>query len=490
MRLSFRTCLLALLSATQWHPAVAAGAQYCQNEKKPEFCVAISSRQNPTTQATDLFLSIAAKPGDESKVRRGRGWLAIGTGDQMSGSLMFVLYGDASGRRVTVSARTAKGHAMPTVLDVPASRMSIDVLNTAVLPGTGTGTGGGYYYSAQIACYACDQWPGLNVSSTEQPWIFAANADQVFYGAPLHAPPDAVLQMHQISGHLAVDMPSTLLKDDEPVPSVDINGPRESFGIWSVDTDTDTDTDDGDGDGDSEEEKKKKKSSLWPTAVQVHGLIMTTCFMGVFAFGTLIIRLPPHAHSFRLHWTAQLTASLLAVGSAAYMLCRARHFGPHKIIGLVVTSMLILQVWFGYRHHAVFVRTRQESHWTTLHLWVGRTALGMGILNVGIGLYYAKASAAALVAWLVVMVAELIGYLYVGLTHWQRLQEEERKKKYAKNKAMQMDMETDTETGIDLQDLDESDSPEEDDEEPPTDGAPLIERASQEGRMVGHIKQS
>lgn len=459
MRLSLRTCLLALLSAAQWHPAIAAGAQYCQKEK-PEFCVAISSKQNPTTQATDLFLSIAAKPSEESKDRRGRGWVSIGTGDQMAGSLIFVLYGDATGRRVTVSVRTADGHVMPTVLDVAgtASQMSIDVLNTAVLPGNGTG---GYYYSAQIACYSCDRWPGLDVSSKEQPWIYAANTDQVFQGAPLHVQPDAGLQMHQIHGHLAVDMPSTLLKEDEPVPSVDMNGQRESFGIWSVEK----------GHGHS-----KGKSSFWPTAVQVHGLIMTTCFMGIFAFGTFMIRLP-HAQSFRLHWIAQLTASLLAIGSAAYMLSRAKHLGPHKIIGLVITSLLILQVWFGYRHHVVFVRTRKQSLWTTLHLWVGRTVLGMGILNVGIGLYYAKSSAAALVAWLVVMVVELIGYLYVGLRHWQRKQEEERKKKNDNNKDMDMDMD------IDLEDLHESDSPEEDNEEG-TEGVPLMERASHEGRNV------
>ncbi|KAL2223222.1 hypothetical protein M432DRAFT_597819 [Thermoascus aurantiacus ATCC 26904] len=407
MRLSLRQCLLALLSTTtHWHSAIAAGAQYCQKEA-PEFCVAVSSRQNATTQATDLFLSIATKPSTDEKGGGVKGWTSVGIGERMAGALMFILYADASREQVTVSVRTADGHVMPTAVAVveTAPEISIDVLNATVLSGRGGGTRD-YYYFADIACYSCDQWPALDIRSKQQPWIYAANADQVFQQG--RAESDASLDMHQTHGHLAVDMPSTLLKDDDPVPSVDIiNRKRESFGAWSVKT----------GHG----------HKSWPTAIQLHGLIMTACFMGIFVFGTIMIRWP-HARSFRLHWIAQLTASLLAIGSAAYMLSRARHLGPHKTIGLVTTSLLILQGWLGYKHHVVFVRSRRQSVFTTLHLWLGRSVLCLGIFNVGTGMFYAGWSAVALAVWFIVVVAEVIGYLYVSYRHRRRKLQEKNNK--------------------------------------------------------------
>jgi hypothetical protein len=41
-------------------------------------------------------------------------WIGMGTGSQMKGSDMFIIYTSSSGSNVTLSPRTASGESMPT----------------------------------------------------------------------------------------------------------------------------------------------------------------------------------------------------------------------------------------------------------------------------------------------------------------------------------------------------------------------------------------
>lgn len=382
MRFSFlQACLFTLLSIAQWQPALSAGAQYCQ-KSKPEFCVAVSSKENAETQGKDIYLSISATLPSTG------GWFSIGIGKKMAGALMFILYSDDKREQLAVSVRTATGHDVPTVVtDTPPE---IKVTKSVVDSETGS-------YLADLVCYSCDKWPGIDFDSASQPWIFAENQGQVFHSLDT----DSKLDMHQRYGRLAVDMPSTLLAAEDPIPSIDSE--KESFGIKAV---------------------RKGKSA----AVKAHGTIMTICFMGIFFYGTVMIRWP-HPQSFRLHWTAQLGASLLAIASAAFMLSTAKHLGPHKTTGLIATSLLILQSWLGYKHHIVFVKLRRRSLYSTLHVWLGRCVLCMGIFNIGSGMYYSGWSALGLAVWLAVAVSELALFIYVSFRHHRRKQQEDKNTK-------------------------------------------------------------
>jgi hypothetical protein len=372
--------LFVLLLAS---PAAAAGVQYCHD--KLQFCMAVSTKTNTTTQGRDIFVSLSAQPSENG------GWTAVGIGQAMAGALMFLIYSDTSRDSVTASIRTTSSHVMPTVLT--ANMTEVAVIQAELL------TESNDYY-AQFVCYSCDQWwpKKIDMASTSQPWIFASNSKQIFYTAEI----DANQMIHDSYGALVVDMPSTLIPDEQdPIPSIQPGG--QSFGVSLI----------------GETSMKEKTKGPWPSAVQLHGTVMTISFMMLFGAGGLIIRLPL-AHSFRYHWIVQLTASVLAIGSALLMLLRAKHLGPHKIIGLVVVSALLVQVPLGYQHHAIFVKRRRQSVYTILHRWLGRAVLCLGIFNVGTGMYYQGWSTLALIAWLVVATAEVAGYGYVVYLHYQR----------------------------------------------------------------------
>ncbi|KAL1967554.1 hypothetical protein VTN77DRAFT_3069 [Rasamsonia byssochlamydoides] len=377
--------LLALISAAfQWSPAVAAGAQYCHD--KPQFCMAVATKTNTTTHSRDIFVSLQAQPSANG------GWTAVGIGQGMAGALMFLVYSDPSRESVTASIRTASGHVMPTV--PTANTTEVGVLHAEVTESKD--------YYAQFVCYSCDQWwpQKIDVASPSQPWIYASNTEQIFYTVES----DANLMIHDSHGALTVDMPSTLIADEQdPIPSIQPG--MQSFGVSLVKA--------------SSAKDNHNEANAWPSAVQLHGIIMTISFMGLFGAGGVLIRLPL-MQSFKYHWIVQLTASILAVGSALYMLLRSKHLGPHKIIGLVVVSAVLVQGALGYKHHAVFVKLRRQSLYTTLHRWLGRAVLSLGIFNVGTGLYYRGWSRLALIAWLIVAAAEVAGYSYIIYLHQRR----------------------------------------------------------------------
>jgi cellobiose dehydrogenase-like cytochrome len=312
--------------------------------------------------------------------------MAIGIGHTMRGALMFIFYADSNRERLTLSPRTATGYVMPKLLGEDAPE--IEVLRAGF-------TDSGQTLSAKVACYACDQWPALDINSALQPWIYAGNTDQVFHGADV----DAHLSFHDVVGHFTIDMSSTLLGDEELTSFIDSERPSDS-------------------EGHDQDTKKHKK---WPSPAQIHGLIMACCFMGIFAFGAIVIQFPL-SRNFQLHWIAQLTASLLSISSAAYMLSRARHLGTHQIIGLIVTSLLIPQGYLGYKHHKIFVKSRRPSLFTNLHLWLGRGILCLGTVNIGTGMYIAGFSALGLSIWFVAAISELAFYIYVNRTHKKRKQ--------------------------------------------------------------------
>lgn len=96
------------------------------------------------------------------------------------------------------------------------------------------------------------------------------------------------------------------------------------------------------------------QESSWLSPGEIHGFAMTVGFMGLFIPGGMVIRLLLD-RAFKYHWIIQLCASLLALGSATYMVVRSTHFGLHKILGLTVVSSLAIQAVVGYKHHTAFM---------------------------------------------------------------------------------------------------------------------------------------
>lgn len=85
----------------------------------------------------------------------------------------------------------------------------------------------------------------------------------------------------------------------------------------------------------------------------------------------------------------------------------------HPIIGIVVFIMLAFQPLFGYIHHRQFKRYQRRTLASHLHLWDGRIAIILGIINGGLGLRLAGASETLKLAYTIV--AAIMGGAWVML---------------------------------------------------------------------------
>lgn len=374
------TALIVLLIALLASNAVAT-VQYC--DSKFHFCFAASRVSNVSSGSHDVYLTISAKPSSNG------GWIGIGFGHEMNGALMLIIYEDQARKSLVTSIRTATGHTMPNI--VPDADRQVSVLDSTIANGQ---------YTAQFVCHTC--WSSDATLEEMSPMIFAGNRDQAFRSADEHTS----LMYHDFSGRVWAN--TTAAMQDSSDGSPPLIHARKSIG-------TITDS-----------SKASASSGGVFTPVRVHGTIMTFSFMGLYFAGSVAIR-SPTMKAFKYHWMIQAGASILALSNGLYMFRRSTHFGPHKIIGLTILILLIVQAAAGYKHHIDFVKIRRQTIFTLVHRWLGRGILLFGTMNVGLGMYYRKWSFLGLFIWFVLWCTEIIGYGFV-LRSYNRRRSQQRKK--------------------------------------------------------------
>jgi len=57
----------------------------------------------------------------------------------------------------------------------------------------------------------------------------------------------------------------------------------------------------------------------------------------------------------------------------------------HPIIGLFLFVLLTIQASAGWMHHMGYEKYGGRTHWSYLHLWIGRISITLGIINGGFG---------------------------------------------------------------------------------------------------------
>lgn len=110
---------------------------------------------NIPSNSDDLYFHMSGPAGND--------WMAVGAGNLMKDSLMFIVYTAANGRNVTVSPRIGTGHSEPTY--------TTDV-SVFLLPGSGLIND---TYIINTKCHGCRKWKGgfLDLKSKTQPMIYA-----------------------------------------------------------------------------------------------------------------------------------------------------------------------------------------------------------------------------------------------------------------------------------------------------------------------------
>ncbi len=182
------------------------------------FCVMMTTVYNVTSGATDMYVSM----GIESPPNVG--WLGVGLGDRMAGSLMLLMASDTTTQSEKGPRRCIQGEKILTsgfLLAEPAlsirtttyagtqSRKGEDtkltrcrahfppILASGPTPPINvmyTKNENDTWQEIGFVCYACGSWATLDVDSEAQPWIWARNIDQRIEDA------NAALQRHHAYG--------------------------------------------------------------------------------------------------------------------------------------------------------------------------------------------------------------------------------------------------------------------------------------------------
>ena len=156
-----------------------------------------------------------------------------------------------------------------------------------------------------------------------------------------------------------------------------------------------------------------------------HGVLASLAFVILFPAGGIAIRLASFPGIVWIHGAFQIFAYLVYIagfGLGVYIASQMNmldHY--HPIIGMVVLAVLFFQPIMGWMHHLLFKKYQHRTFWSYAHVWIGRLAITLGIINGGLGLYLAECSGMssrtgqivygviAAIMWLVWVAAMVIG---------------------------------------------------------------------------------
>jgi hypothetical protein len=126
------------------------------------------------------------------------------------------------------------------------------------------------------------------------------------------------------------------------------------------------------------------------TMLIAHAILASLAFVLLFPSGAIFIRLASFPGVVWLHAGFQIFAYIVyiaAFGLGVYLATEMKlldHY--HPIIGIVVLVMLFFQPILGWMHHLGFRKYQRRTWWSYSHIWVGRIAITLGIINGGLGL--------------------------------------------------------------------------------------------------------
>ncbi|KAL5387829.1 hypothetical protein DPSP01_003227 [Paraphaeosphaeria sporulosa] len=125
-----------------------------------------------------------------------------------------------------------------------------------------------------------------------------------------------------------------------------------------------------------------------------HGVLGALAFVIFFPAGAIAIRLASFTGVVWFHAAFQAFAYIVYIASfglGVYIAGEEDYLSEaHPIIGIVVLVVLFFQPILGLLHHVMYKKHHARTAWSHLHLWLGRVAITLGIINGGLGLQLAN----------------------------------------------------------------------------------------------------
>ncbi|KAI1416118.1 putative iron reductase domain protein [Hypoxylon sp. FL1857] len=306
----------------------------------------------PSDSTTDLYFSLMMPSGTS--------WAAVGLGsNHMAGSLMLVMYPSKSGKNVTLSPRIATGHTEP----VYAPEIKVEALAGTRLDNDT------YIFNGR--CSNCRSWSTgkINVTSRSQSMLYATGEPTGYLKTDAF---DGPLKIHYNYGTFTMDMVNAT--GPGAVPTIDRS--KDSALIGTV--------------------QGLDKEGMKDMKAVAHAIIMVLVFVGLFPFGSFVLRLGGWV---RWHAVNQGFALILAIigSSLGFAISktynRSRKFNTaHQIIGLLIFLFLFAQFALGFLHHRKFKQTKETTKLAPIHMWMGRLLLTLGSINGFLGFQLAQSN--------------------------------------------------------------------------------------------------
>ncbi|KAI1180637.1 iron reductase domain protein [Nemania sp. FL0916] len=324
-------------------------------------------------------------------------WVALGTGTQMAGANIFVMYADGSGN-VTVSPRKGVRHVMPlhqteTQIELLAGSGIIDNGNTM---------------QANLRCANCESWDGgsLDLSSSGANFISAWKM-----GSPLNSNDlEATITKHDSHHPISFDLSSATISSDAN-PFVEASAGGSGQGSPTPPSNS------GSGSG-----SVPASIAEIPKLASAHGILMSIVMLVLYPVGSLLMPLLGNwvAHavwqicSFLAMWAAFAVGIILSHRTGYYF---DEH---HTRLGAVVVALFGVQPIGGFIHHFYFMKHQKRGLVSYGHIWYGRILMVLGIVNGGLGLQLASASHSLVIAYSVV--AAVVFAAYIGSATYGEIQ--------------------------------------------------------------------
>ncbi|KAL5365357.1 hypothetical protein BJX96DRAFT_169032 [Aspergillus floccosus] len=161
---------------------------------------------------------------------------------------------------------------------------------------------------------------------------------------------------------------------------------------------------------------------LVPKYATAHGVTMSIAFVVIFPLGAILLRVPQSKISVSIHIACQilgvaLMIAGLATGIRVGKILDRSHNNAHTVLGTILVVFLLVQPIIGFFHHRRFRATQQASPWTSVHVWLGRICVLLGIINGGMGLKLAANTHAGLIVYGVL--AGVFGAAFVAVAGWK-----------------------------------------------------------------------